>query len=63
MKKHEELVCGCCGNFRTTLQPLLRLHKIVERAERRMAEDAQLRAKTEENQRVMMAAAKWVLKE
>ncbi len=38
MKKPEEMVCGCGCGFRTTNQPLLRLHEIVREAEQRAKE-------------------------
>lgn len=39
MKKSDENVCGCGCGFRSTIQPLLRLHEMVVNAEKRKAQE------------------------
>ncbi len=56
MKKHEEHICGCGCGFKTTIQPLLRLHEIVEKHER----DEAIR-KAKENQNMLAALSRYVL--
>jgi hypothetical protein len=48
MAASRELICDCGCGFRTTIEPLLRLHEMVVKAERRTKEDAE--AKNNQNE-------------